>query len=310
MKNKIGFVILHYNDYEVTSKCVDSILNLDEQDRIEIVIVDNNSQNDSGTRLQANYGKNSEKIGILLLDKNYGFSRANNIGYEYLLKTGNQFDFIFIANNDIIFCQKNMISLLEEQYQQEKFYLAGPDVWAVYKKEHQNPLSLSPRTKEEIQDWIVLNKRKLRMVEFETILHGIWTIVNDTKLYKMYRKMIEKNMKDSFVREYAEKANNVVLTGACLIFSKDFIEYKIKPFNPETYFYHEEDILTTRCLMNKWKISYLPELQVDHLEGVVTKQKGYYKRMKFRYKNFVNSGTIYLEYLNKQADKNFADRGK
>ena len=302
MKEKVGFVILHYNDFEVTSKCIDSIMELDESNRIKIVVVDNNSKNRSGVQLKEKYAKYKETVSVLLLEKNYGFSKANNIGYEYLLAHSEEFKFIIIANNDIIFCQKNLIPLLERQYQEEKFYLAGPDVWAVYQKKHQNPLSDHPRSKQEIESWIALNKKKLRFVEVETVMRWIWTKVNNTRIYEIYRKNVQKNTCTQYIRNYADKVENVVLTGACLIFSKKFIKENKKPFEPETFFYHEEDILTSKCLNNKWKIIYLPDLHVEHLEGVVTKQKGYYKRMKFRYKNFINSGQIYLDYLNKQIE--------
>lgn len=40
----ISFVILHYKDYSVTDTCVRSILAMEQQERIRIVIVDNDIQ--------------------------------------------------------------------------------------------------------------------------------------------------------------------------------------------------------------------------------------------------------------------------
>ena len=37
----VSFVILHYKDYSVTDTCVRSILAMEQQERIRIVIVDN-----------------------------------------------------------------------------------------------------------------------------------------------------------------------------------------------------------------------------------------------------------------------------
>ena len=40
----ISFVILHYKDIKVTDTCVQSILAMEQQERIRIVIVDNDIQ--------------------------------------------------------------------------------------------------------------------------------------------------------------------------------------------------------------------------------------------------------------------------
>ncbi|MFR7389444.1 MAG: hypothetical protein ACLUTU_11245 [Blautia faecis] len=40
----VSFVILHYKDYSVTDTCVRSILAMEQQERIRIVIVDNDIQ--------------------------------------------------------------------------------------------------------------------------------------------------------------------------------------------------------------------------------------------------------------------------
>ena len=40
----VSFVILHYKDYSVTDTCVQSILAMEQQERIRIVVVDNDIQ--------------------------------------------------------------------------------------------------------------------------------------------------------------------------------------------------------------------------------------------------------------------------
>ena len=39
--NIVSFVILHYKDAEVTDACIQSILAMEQQERIRIVVVDN-----------------------------------------------------------------------------------------------------------------------------------------------------------------------------------------------------------------------------------------------------------------------------
>ena len=169
---KVGFIILHYNDIETTKKCIDSIQCLEQIQDSKILIVDNHSPNNSGVELKKQYA-GIENIEILLLEDNYGYSRANNIGYAYLKKSEN-FDYIVVANNDIIFEQRNLISILEEKYREAGFYVAGPNVYAIYKKQHQNPLALRPRSLEETEAWIEENRRCLKNMKREYLLHCIW----------------------------------------------------------------------------------------------------------------------------------------
>ena len=71
--NSISFVILHYNDIETTEQCVQSILNLDYQELIQIVIVDNDVEKTFEERqvLKQKYCNNS-----LLASKDFTFKNS------------------------------------------------------------------------------------------------------------------------------------------------------------------------------------------------------------------------------------------
>mgnify|MGYP000626994418 CR=1 FL=1 len=70
----ISFVILHYKDIKVTDTCVQSILAMEQQERIRIVIVDNDIQKSEKDRkeLSLKYQENSQ-IKILQIKENGGF---------------------------------------------------------------------------------------------------------------------------------------------------------------------------------------------------------------------------------------------
>mgnify|MGYP000570970055 CR=1 FL=1 len=80
----VSFVILHYKDYSVTDTCVQSILAMEQQERIRIVVVDNDIQKKKriGRNCSKNYQGNS-RIKVLQIKENGGFSYANNQGYQY-----------------------------------------------------------------------------------------------------------------------------------------------------------------------------------------------------------------------------------
>lgn len=296
MKYKVGFLILHYRDTEITEKCIDSIRKLD-QDNIEIgiMVVDNNSGNDSARILREKY-KDEPRMELIEIHENAGFSRANNIGYEKMRDQG--YDFIFVTNNDVIFHQKDILGRLISEFEERPFYVAGPDVYAVYKKMHQSPIAMKPNNISEMEQRIRDEKRKLRFLWLENIIHKVYLLTRNTSLYKAYRKKMDaKEQKPE--KDWKIRRENAVLIGACFAVSRLFIEAAEVLFTPETQFYHEEMILATRCRENRWNIVYLPEIQVFHLDGASSGKKKYYQAMKFRYENLIRSGEIYLNYLKK-----------
>ena len=75
-----GFVILHYGDRETTDACVRSVLKMKDQERIRIIIVDNDIEKteDERRKLKEAYRDNS-RITVLKVRSGGGFSQANNL---------------------------------------------------------------------------------------------------------------------------------------------------------------------------------------------------------------------------------------
>ncbi len=306
MKYKVGFLILHYRDAEITEKCIDSIQKLKQDDfELGIMVVDNNSGNDSARILRERY-KDESRMELIELHESKGYSGANNVGYDRMKDQG--YDFIFVINNDIVFHQEDILERLAAEFEERPFYVAGPDIYAVYKKRHQSPIAMRPENIPEMEQKIREEKRKLRFLWFENIIHRLYKLTMNTAIYKAYRKKMDKIQKPEPEKDWQHRHENVVLQGACFVVSRLFISAADVLFTPETQFYHEEAILTTRCYQNGWNNVYLPELKITHLDSVATSKKKYYQRKKFRYVNFIQSGEIYLNYL-KQIEKEKKAKG-
>lgn len=105
-------VILNYNDFETTEKLLNKIK--DYTALKHIVVVDNKSTDDSYEKLKK---YSSEKIHIILADKNGGYGYGNNLGIKYAydkLKA----KAILIANPDTYFeneCIEAMQNTLANQ---------------------------------------------------------------------------------------------------------------------------------------------------------------------------------------------------
>jgi len=94
MKPKIGIILLNWNNWQDTLSCLGDIRGFSyPQELIEIIVVDNDSQDESITQLQI-----QPDIELIALDKNTGFAGGNNVGIQRCLEHG--CDFILLLNND------------------------------------------------------------------------------------------------------------------------------------------------------------------------------------------------------------------
>lgn len=110
---KLGIVVLNYQNYIDTIKCVNSILN-QKNILLEIVIVDNGSNNNSFTELQKAF-KNINNIKIIKSKNNLGYANGNNLGIDFLYSKGHRN--IFIANSDLLFNHPYTLSYLMSNYE-------------------------------------------------------------------------------------------------------------------------------------------------------------------------------------------------
>lgn len=97
MDKTISVILVNYNGKEYNDKCIRSILNSTVREQLEIVVVDNASTDGSLEELERSWREN-EKVHILPLDANYGFSKANNEGIRWASE--HNIEYFFLLNND------------------------------------------------------------------------------------------------------------------------------------------------------------------------------------------------------------------
>ncbi len=104
---KIAIIVLNYNGLGDTLECIDSLKRLKKNThQVEIIVVDNNSKDDSQRVL-------SKERGITLIKnkENLGYAGGNNVGIKKALDNGA--DFILILNNDTIVDKSFLINLVK-----------------------------------------------------------------------------------------------------------------------------------------------------------------------------------------------------
>ncbi len=281
----ISFVILHYGNVQVTKTCIDSILQLNTNDTIQIVIVDNdvNKTKEERQVLKEMFAA-APQVDVLQIEEKSGFSRANNRGYQYTKGKHNP-DFIVMANNDIVFEQKGFIDDIKRSYEESKYAILSPDIVSCATGLHQSPIALTGRTKGEVNYTIAMNWMCLKTFPM------VYPLIKG--------KFRNENVGNAEVPSYQE---DVVPCGACIIFSRNFIDCEEYALYPETEFYYEEYILHHRCQRANYKIVLDPALQVMHGDGVATKKStGDEKRKaKFIMENTLRSVKIYKDLLNSE----------
>lgn len=288
--NIVSFVILHYKDREITDSCVQSILQMDNQECIRIVIVDNDIQKGKHDRqtLKKYYERNS-RISVLTIYENGGFSYANNMGYWYS-REKLKASCIIVLNNDIQFAQRDFIKRLEESCLNHFCHIIGPDVICRNEKIHQNPMDLRTRTREEAEFTVRMNRLALKFYPF------IYPVL----FWKLKRGEKKKRQKVRGNAEFYQiLQKDVVLFGACLIFTSNFVEKEDIAFTPETRFFYEEYILAYRCKKRGYHMIYDPSLKVYHENGAATKKTfgSEWKHYRFMLERTAEAGETYLKML-------------
>lgn len=105
VKPKVTAVILvNWNGYQITLKCINSLGKMDHQG-FTIIVVDNASTDDSVSELSK-----CKHIKLLQARQNRGFSAGCNIGIEYAKSQG--YDFIWLLNNDCTVKEDSLSQLL------------------------------------------------------------------------------------------------------------------------------------------------------------------------------------------------------
>ena len=92
----VSIIIVTYNNLSLTRLCLASIIKNTAHPNYEVIVIDNNSKDDTQQFLCEVARKNSQ-VKLILNDKNHGFARANNQGLE--ISRG---DYIVLLNNDTV----------------------------------------------------------------------------------------------------------------------------------------------------------------------------------------------------------------
>ncbi len=138
---KVSVVVLNWNGWQDTIKCVEALLK-SSYPRIYIIICDNGSDDDSVKQIRAWCASHDIALAdqsshraevlsdvmvtLIKTGGNLGFARGNNVGIRHALSTGG--DYVFVLNNDTIVSPDCIKSLVEFGEKTTQAALMGPKV--------------------------------------------------------------------------------------------------------------------------------------------------------------------------------------
>ena len=282
----ISFVVLHYQALEETQDCVSAIFEKIKENK-KIIIVDNHSPNGSGQKLKTAYADHPD-VEVILMEENLGFAKGNNIGFKAAKKDNPQY--IVVMNNDLFMQDSDFVDKLDYAFNKWKFDILGPDIFSTRDNVHQNPQRLYNYSLEELE------KAKKRL-ELKKLFKYLLKIKYMVPLIKK-----TKTAKEKYVDHPLE---NVVLHGACYIFSKKYIDNHNNCFYNDTFMYYESYILHYLGQRENLKLLYYPEIKVLHHEDVATNQtyKSIYSKTLFVNRCLLDSCNKFIKIMKDEKIK-------
>lgn len=117
---RVSVVVLTYNNLELTQACLNSLVNESNYENLEIIVVDNNSTDDTPAFL-AEWVKDGPDRIIILNQDNKGFAAGNNQGLA--AASG---DYLVILNNDTIVTAGWIKGLMRHLIDNDDIGIIGP----------------------------------------------------------------------------------------------------------------------------------------------------------------------------------------
>lgn len=266
--DRVAIVILNYMNYKDTIECVESV-SIDNYPEKEIIIVDNGSPNESRTELEKKFG-NASGIHLLWSDKNTGFAKGNNIGICFATNALSC-KFVLVVNNDTIFQDPNMITILKNSYD-TGIGILGPRIIGCDGQE-QNPLRLGDLKNRSNLQQDLHYRRKIFSLRFNLWMKlsfkqsGWYQKLKQSNVFRK-KKERQKNLQNNLPLESISSLQ-LVLQGACFLLTPDYFKYYPCLF-PGTFLYYEEDILTMLTSKVKLHKKFIATTYIFHKENKST----------------------------------------
>ena len=234
MEDKVGVVVLNYNDSDTTIKLVNEIMRYESV--YKIVIVDNFSTDDSYIKFETTF-KNEQKVDVVKSEKNGGYGAGNNIGISYLVRQY-KVRYITICTPDVSFTNQAISLLVDGINRLERAAIVAP---VMYDRNN-----------------VLVSK-------------CVWRIPTLFEYATFSLDLISRFSK-SFYYDEVQFQQTVPWTVGCVAGSMFMIDMKkiksLRVFDENIFLYCEETVLGIKVKNANLKMYIIPEAKFQHLHSV------------------------------------------
>lgn len=233
---ELSIVIVNFNVKDYLSQCLRSIYKSKYNFGIEIIVVDNNSVDNSAEFI----AKQFPEVTLISLSENKGFAYANNEGFK--IAKGRYF---LALNPDTYLQEDTLQSMFSYMEAHPEVGIAGCKVL--------NPdgtLQLACR-RSFPTPWASFTK-----------LFGLQTLFPNSKLFGRYNQTFRDPNETYFVD---------AISGSFMFIRREVIE-QINGFDTSFFMYGEDLDLCYRASQLGWKVAYVHSTSIIHYKGQSTKR--------------------------------------
>jgi GT2 family glycosyltransferase len=229
---KVAVILLNYNNYSEVFNCVE-LYQKQEYIKLKIIIVDNQSTNNSYSILKKKY-QNASNINVILSNRNGGYGYGNNVGLKYIKNS--DFDFVIISNSDIRFEGRKFVSNLIKEYQ---FC--------------QNVGFASPQMK---VNGVINSFSAWKLPSF------LYDVIDSLLISRIlpYQRLIKYDL-----AKIVERNVEVDCIPGSLFIGRKEIFYEIGLFDENVFLFCEERILALKIMRKGYKNYLIKSLEYEHL---------------------------------------------
>lgn len=224
----VSVIFVNYNTVSLLKDAIDSVFEKTRNIQFEIIVIDNNSSDNSSEILKEIYG---DKIVFFQLQDNIGFGRANNEAIK-IAKGRN----VFLLNPDTILLN-NATKILSD-----------------YLDNHLDVGACGGN---------LFDENKNPTISFSRMLPSFSDELNQLFFNFPYKILFGKNWEFNYTGRELDVA---CIIGADMMLQKKVFEL-VGGFDADFFMYHEELELAYRIKKAKYRIVSLPSAEIIHLEG-------------------------------------------
>lgn len=234
---KLSVIIVNYNVKYFIEVCLHSVFRAIEGIDTEVIVVDNNSKDDSCAMIRAKY----PQVKLIENKDNLGFSRANNQGVE--IATG---QYILFLNPDTVMPEDFLRKMIG------------------YMDAHPEAGSIGPRLIDGRGKYAPDGKKS-----FPSLSVAIFKTTGINKIFKnstYFNKYYAVHVKET------ETAEVDILSGCCMMVRHELIKTVGGAFDEAYFMYCEDFDLCYRIQKAGYKNIYYPEVTLIHYKGESTRK--------------------------------------